>query len=53
LSGTHFTAIAKIEADQRAPGLRVALALAVALGVSVYDLVSKAKVIGKQKFRCQ
>ena len=39
LAGTHFTTVAKVEADGRAPSLRLAVALAEALGVTVNDLV--------------
>lgn len=38
-AGTHWTTVAKLERDERSPSLRLAVALAVALGVSVADLV--------------
>jgi len=34
-SGTHFTTISKLERNQRAPSLRLAAALAEALGVTI------------------
>jgi transcriptional regulator with XRE-family HTH domain len=37
--GTHYTSIARLESEARAPSLRVAVALADALGVSIADLV--------------
>jgi DNA-binding XRE family transcriptional regulator len=40
---THWTSVAKIEAEARAPTLRIALALAAALGISVDELVSGRK----------
>jgi transcriptional regulator with XRE-family HTH domain len=39
LSGTHYTNVARLEAEARSPSFRLALALAGALGVSVADLV--------------
>jgi putative transcriptional regulator len=38
-SGTHITSLSKVETEQRAPSLRLALALATALGVSLDELV--------------
>jgi ribosome-binding protein aMBF1 (putative translation factor) len=38
-SGTHYTNVARLEAEARSPSFRLALALAGALGVSVADLV--------------
>ena len=38
-AGTHFTTVAKLEADERSASLRLAVSLAEALGVSVADLV--------------
>jgi transcriptional regulator with XRE-family HTH domain len=43
LCGTHFTSIARLESEARAPSLRLAVALADALGVSIADLVPKPK----------
>jgi transcriptional regulator with XRE-family HTH domain len=37
-AGTHFTTVAKIEADDRTPGLRLLLALADALGTDLNGL---------------
>lgn len=42
-AGTHLTTIAKIETQDRTPTLRLALSLATALGVSVYELTGKPK----------
>jgi transcriptional regulator with XRE-family HTH domain len=42
LAGTHFTTVAKLEKDERSVSLRLALALANALNVSVADLVPPA-----------
>jgi transcriptional regulator with XRE-family HTH domain len=50
LAGTHFTTVGKLENDERSVSLRLALALANALGVSVADLVPagvKKKAKGK------
>jgi transcriptional regulator with XRE-family HTH domain len=38
-TGSHVTSLSKIEADERSPSFRLALALARALGLSVADLV--------------
>ena len=48
-AGTHFTAVAKIETDERAPSLRLGLALARALGVSVYVLAPAMNPRGNKK----
>lgn len=41
-AGTHFASVSKIERNQRAPSLRVAAALASALGVSLDVLMMDA-----------
>lgn len=46
-AGTHFTSIARLESESRAPSLRLALAIADALGVSIVDLLPAKK--GKRK----
>ncbi len=38
-AGTHQTSVVKLERDERAPSLRLAVALAEALGVSVTKLI--------------
>jgi transcriptional regulator with XRE-family HTH domain len=48
-AGTHFTTIAKLEADERSASLRLALAIAGALGVGVEDLVPRSRAKGKGK----
>lgn len=45
--GTHFTSISKIECGQRAPSLRVAAAIASALGVTVDVLLQDAALSAK------
>jgi putative transcriptional regulator len=51
-AGTHFSTVSKVESEDRAPSLRLAVALADALGVTVNDLVpGHGKAKGGHKAR--
>jgi transcriptional regulator with XRE-family HTH domain len=50
-SGTHPTTVVKLEREERAPSLRLAAALAAALGVRVDDLIPGQPAPGPSRTR--